>query len=333
LKQKIDFVVSWVNSDDQKWQKRMNEALKQQNLPTIMFGDERYYDYGFFKYLFRSIENFAPWVNHVYIVTDQQVPSFFTPNDKITIVDHTRFIPKKYLPTFNSNVIDFYLDKIPNLQENFVYFNDDMLLNKDVSPSDFFTSEGLPLDLAVPSQLEPRSQFEKIAFNNSIILNRYFPKKKVIKENWSKFFCLRYGVSNLIKLLLTLPFPYWSCFSMQHGPVSLRKSDFALLRRYADKEIKRTSEMQFRSDIDISIWLLQELRFMKGVFSPRPANDSAFFDFDSAQNLIKNIQTSSPKMICINDDSVNLSIDDKISISKQIIKALDKKFPRKSSVE
>ena len=34
-------------------------------------------------------------------------------------------IDKKYLPTFNSNVIEAFLWKIPNLAENFIYSNDD----------------------------------------------------------------------------------------------------------------------------------------------------------------------------------------------------------------
>ncbi|MDE8160206.1 capsule biosynthesis protein CapK, partial [Erysipelothrix rhusiopathiae] len=40
------------------------------------------------------------------------------------------------------------MHRIEGLSEHFVYFNDDMFLNKPVTPEDFF-KEGLPCDTAV----------------------------------------------------------------------------------------------------------------------------------------------------------------------------------------
>ena len=86
---------------------------------------ERYRDWEILKYLFRSIENFAPWVNNVYFVTCGHLPAWLnTECPKLQIVSHKDFIPEKYLPTFNSHSIEWNFHRIKNLSEHFVYFND-----------------------------------------------------------------------------------------------------------------------------------------------------------------------------------------------------------------
>lgn len=62
--------------------------------------------------------------------------SFF--RNRIQFIDHTHVIPRAYLPTFNSHVIEAFLHEIPGLAERFIYFNDDMFLGNRVSVSDFF---------------------------------------------------------------------------------------------------------------------------------------------------------------------------------------------------
>ena len=69
-----------------------------------------------------------------------------TVNLKLKIVKHSEFILKEYLPTFNSNVIEFYFHKIKELSEKFVYFNDDMFLLNNVKQNRFFIN-GLPCDI------------------------------------------------------------------------------------------------------------------------------------------------------------------------------------------
>lgn len=48
----------------------------------------------------------------------------------IKYVFHDQFIPKKYLPTFSSTVIETFLHYIPGLSENFIYMNDDVYINR-----------------------------------------------------------------------------------------------------------------------------------------------------------------------------------------------------------
>lgn len=330
---KIDFVVSWVNSNDVEWQRRMNSQLKKMGKTQLMVGEERYHDFGFFKYWFRSVEKFAPWVKHVFLVTDQQIPDFFHETDKVSVVDHKEFIPKEYLPTYSSSVIELFLDRIPGISEHFVYFNDDMLLNSKVKPTDFFAKSGLPKDAAIPSVLQPISEFDHLPFNDILVLNQIFKKSDVLKKYRRKFFSTKYGFNNLLKAILTLPFNNWSSFKIQHIPYSLRKQDYSLLYKFAEKEIERTAKMHFRSDKDINIWLLLELRFVNGLFEPRNVNIGGYYDFDGTEKLLKTISKGKKKLICINDDSKCKDLKTKISEAKKILTSLEEKFPQKSSVE
>ncbi|BEI63519.1 hypothetical protein IYO1511_c10040 [Lactiplantibacillus plantarum] len=134
--EKIDFVISWVDSDDLEWQKK--QAYSGEKITNSSNGAERFRDYGTLRYLLRSIDMYAKWVHHIYLVTDNQRPRWLDDkSDRLTVIDHQDIIPSKALPTFNSSAIELCLDNIPGLSEHFVYFNDDFLINRQVTPNDF----------------------------------------------------------------------------------------------------------------------------------------------------------------------------------------------------
>lgn len=329
----IDFVISWVDNSDIKWSEKknsINEKVSSKNISDA--SEERYRDFGFFKYLFRSIEVNAPWVNHIFLVTDNQRPKFLDCDyDKVTVVDHREFIPSEYLPTFNSSVIELYLNKITGLSEHFVYFNDDMLINTLVSPTDFFDTMGYPKDMLISSMLQPEfvSYFE---VNDIRVVNECFNKIDVIKKYPFNFFNYKYGVKNLFKSILTLPFEKWSSFKNLHIPYSLRKSEYQWLEKYASERLKITSNNKFRNERDINIWLIQDIRYCLGLFSPRSYKDGKYFNFDSFDELITVLKNESLKLIVINDDSAQINLDREL-VSKKILAVLDRKFNNKSKFE
>ena len=96
------------------------------------------------KYSLRSIERFAPWRRHVYLVSCRpQIPSWLNrDHPEVRVVHHDEFIPKSYLPTFNSFAIQSWLHKLPGLSEQFVCFDDDTLLMRETSSSQFFGEGG-----------------------------------------------------------------------------------------------------------------------------------------------------------------------------------------------
>ncbi len=121
----IDFVISWVDGDDREWQKSRN------NYPGIedVTAASLYRDWDNLQYWFRGVEKFTPWVNRIHFVTWGHLPKWLNINHpKVNIVRHSDYLPKEYLPTFNSHSIELNLHRIEGLAEQFVYFNDDIFI-------------------------------------------------------------------------------------------------------------------------------------------------------------------------------------------------------------
>ena len=95
-------------------------------------------------YSVKSVRKFMPWIRHIWVVVDDQFPmseSKSMPRN-IKLVRESEFIPKKYLPiTWNSNVPESWIWRIPGLSEHFIYSCDDMYVGKPINPSDFFVGE------------------------------------------------------------------------------------------------------------------------------------------------------------------------------------------------
>ncbi|MDR3191116.1 MAG: capsule biosynthesis protein CapG, partial [Lactobacillaceae bacterium] len=153
MAQKIDFVVTYIDGTDEEWLAKRNLAKGIKN--EAGNGEDRYRQWDNFKYWFRGVEKFAPWVNKVYLVTDTKIPEWLNVNhEKLVILRQEDFMPVELLPTFNSISIEFFFDKIPGLAEQFVYFNDDMYLTKPTSPTDFFV-EGKPREFGLLGTIQP----------------------------------------------------------------------------------------------------------------------------------------------------------------------------------
>ena len=150
---KIDVVVTWVDGDDPR-----HRAKRQQFGNAQIAGREdvggvtRFRSVGEILYCIASINRFAPWVNKIYLVTDEQNPNidddiarlFPEGHIPMEIVDHKTIFRgyEEYLPTFNSISIESMTWRIPGLSERFIEFNDDLILAAPTTPEDFFTPDG-----------------------------------------------------------------------------------------------------------------------------------------------------------------------------------------------
>ena len=143
----IDAVITWVDGADPAHQQRLAAYLAQRGgtRPRTAHST-RFSDAGEIDYCVTSIFRFAPWLRRIHIVSDAQTPTLVrrlrgTPYaDRVDVVDHRRIFVgfEQHLPTFNSRAIISVLWRIAGLSEDFVYFNDDMLLLREVAPTDFF---------------------------------------------------------------------------------------------------------------------------------------------------------------------------------------------------
>ena len=144
---KIDLVYLWVDGDDPNWLERRSKYIEQTDQTDKQsFCRGRLVENEELRYSLRSVDRFAPWINHIFIVTDRQVPKWLDKkNTKITIIDHLDILHKENLPVYNSNTIERAIHLIDGLSEHYIYANDDMMFGRELSPQYFFTSKGKPI--------------------------------------------------------------------------------------------------------------------------------------------------------------------------------------------
>lgn len=150
---KIDAVITWVDGNDPRHRaKRMKYAPSRILTSDDKAAETRFSDLGEIFWCIASINRFAPWINRIYLVTDEQDPkleSFLAANFPqghipLEIVDHKVIFRgyEQHLPTFNSIAIETMTWRIPGLSDCFIEFNDDLMLLAPVAPEDFFLPDG-----------------------------------------------------------------------------------------------------------------------------------------------------------------------------------------------
>ncbi len=145
-KLEIDVVYTWVDDTDSKWKnsfKKTKAATCEEKFGLHALDSARFANNDELRYSVESVKKNMPWVRHIYVVTDMQRPTWVTSDSDIKIIDHKDIISSKYLPTFNSHVIEACLHNIPGLSENFIYFNDDVFVARPLHKSHFFLPNGV----------------------------------------------------------------------------------------------------------------------------------------------------------------------------------------------
>lgn len=72
----IDVVIPWVDPSDKAWIESKNKYLGIEDLNKIDNSNNRFRDWKNFKYVFRGIDKFMPWVHKIYLVTCGQTPDW-----------------------------------------------------------------------------------------------------------------------------------------------------------------------------------------------------------------------------------------------------------------
>ena len=150
---KIDAVITWVDGDDPRHRAKREQygTVKVLNRDDVA-GATRFTSIGEIFYCVASLNRYAPWLNKIYIVTDEQDPMvgefiakhFPEGSIPVEIVDHKVIFRgyEEHLPTFNSISIESMTWRIPGLSEHYIEFNDDLILAAPTRPEDFFPREG-----------------------------------------------------------------------------------------------------------------------------------------------------------------------------------------------
>lgn len=309
--QKIDLVYLWVNGNDPVWRNKRDETLKNYpNSNKTATCEARFFDNNELLYSLRSVEKNIPWINKIFIVTDNQIPDWLnTNNPKIQVIFHQDIMPNTALPSFNSVAIECCLPNIPGLEELFLYSNDDMFFNKMVAPSFFFTNEGYPI-MRVKNKIGRRLLCKIKDF-------------LLLKNNLGSLATI-YTQDIVKKHLGKIKFPN----SPLHGIDGYNKTDFQNFLVEFNEEINETIHHQFRMSNDLlrnAIYIYGHA-LSHGEICKKRGNNLSFLN--TCQDIEEQILHKKPEMFCIND-SAHATDEDK----KRVQQVLEHLFPEKSSFE
>jgi hypothetical protein len=102
-------------------------------------------------YSIKSVNRNMPWCRKIWVIVNDDfrkstIKPTWLEDKKVNVIYTSSFVPKKYLPVLNSNVIESWIWKIKGISDKFVYFCDDMFIGQPVTRDFFFTADGRPIN-------------------------------------------------------------------------------------------------------------------------------------------------------------------------------------------
>ena len=274
----VDAVYLWVDGSDPKWlaKKRRHSAEAHSHGTS----DSRFTSRNELYFSIATLLKNAPWMNRIWLVTDGQTPDLGDLADRVTVIDHKKFIPKEFLPTFNSHVITSHLHRIKGLAENFLYLNDDILFGRPLLPSAWFDSHGRCL----------------IRYTRTTLPGFSVTDADVIHK------ARQHTVQSAIKGGLQI-----SMRSIQHGPHPMRKSSMELMWNRFGEELTATSRNRFRTEADlVPEWLHNFLAYSTGDAVMGGKLTYSYIVLNAKSSLAKILNLAlrrPPSVVCLNDVS------------------------------
>ena len=333
----VDFVVLWVDGSDPEWLAEKSKYQNNDDMIKKYNTAARFREWDNFNYWFRSVEQYAPWVRYVYLVTWGHTPAWLNKEHrKLKIIKHQDFIPQKYLPTFSCNPIQLNLWRIEGLSEHYVCFDDDIFITKPLNKSDFFYN-GLPKECAIAKPEYPRvnmDTWEHQLFNVAGVINSSFDIKKSIAKNPEKWFSYKYG--NYLKYNVRayednkIVGMYYTHLA---GPS--RKSVCKEVWDEIGEQLDKTCMNRFRTMSDLILQVFRLWNIFKGDFEPVERDYygyAANITPDNFDYFKKCILSDNYKMICVNDSDY-LKEENFDQLKNQLLKVFETKYLEKSSFE
>ncbi len=284
----IDVVYTWVDDTDPTWAAQRDAAMREAGrLPVhaSSVGAARYRNRDELRYSLRSLELFAPFVRHVFLVTADQVPDWLVADpDRLTVVPHRDiFADPANLPTFNSHSIEAHLHRIEGLAEHYLYLNDDVIFGRPVHPRLFFEPNGLHRFFLSRAQIpygptrEDDIGIDAAAKNGRRLLEEAFGRRVTQK--------------------------------FKHGPHAQRRSLLAEVGQRFPEQVRATAASRFRHPDDYSVpaSLAHHYAYLQGLALPGELR----YDYIHLADLERTEQRFAALLaerdrdaVCINDSDV-----------------------------
>ena len=291
----MDIVITYVDGNDPVWKQ---DYEKHTNVPVMQ---KRFRDWGTLKYLLRGIEVNMPFIRNVYLVVSHpsQVPQWVD-QAQLKIVLHSDIIPEKYLPTFNCNPIEMHLHRIEGLDEEYLYFNDDLYPLAPCSPEDFFRNgKGV---LGFSRHFLASGMYKKICRNSDTHARKALGLK-----------------------------PSFCFVRPQHTCTPMFKSECEQLYSILEQDIL-ASLTRVRTSGNLNQYLFLDYQLYKGrMVNEKISNKHYSVAVASPEKLKSFILSPTRNLMCVND--VHLSEERYMKLRSAMIEAFEQKFPHKSRFE
>ncbi len=143
----IDAVISWVDGYDPVYQEKLKTFCREQGIEKdVAVEPTRIHQHNEIHYCLHALRRFAPWIRTIYIISNQQTPQTVIDlkgtdfGNKIKMINQNELLRDvgAEFPVFNSLSIEWLIWQIKGLSNQFLYFNDDFFIIRDVRPDDFF---------------------------------------------------------------------------------------------------------------------------------------------------------------------------------------------------
>ena len=305
MEMNIDLVYLWIDGNDPEWLKKQ-QLFMDKKINTV----GRYQENNELKYSLRSVEKHMPWVRKIFVITDNQIPTFLDPSHpKIEIIYQSDILPRKVGQIYNSNIIEFFLYKIPDISEHFLYANDDMFVNSNLSPS-FFFKNGIPV---VRMIYEPLLKWE-------------IRLKKLLKININNY---TLSIENAYRLFKNKFNVFYPVIPHHNIDAYLKRDNKAVVEYIFKEELEATFLNRFRDKTDIQRILFSYYAIAKkrGVLTYVNREESCRIRVHK-KGYQKFLTKYNPQLFCLND-SEHATDNDR----ERIQPFLEKMYPNKAKFE
>jgi hypothetical protein len=306
----IDVVYTWVDGSDPAWLSRRasssGDSYHQESTSAARFLNRNE-----LRFSLRSLHSNAPWVRNVFIITDDQQPSWLIDDHpQVRVVSHHEiFRDASTLPTYNSHAIESQLHHIDGLSEHFIYFNDDMFIGRPIAPQTFFLANGLSKIFMSQSRVPIGP-----------IMPLDTPVDAACKNN---------------RRLLEEAFSRTITQTFQHTPYALHRSVLEEIEERFPEEHARTAANKFRGTSDLSI--TSSLHHYYSLFTGRAVISTLRYSYtqlavhDLGERLARILDRRDVDTFCLNDAfSTEAELEGQAAV---IIPFLEKYFPVPSPCE
>lgn len=295
----IDLIITYVNGSDRQWINDYITYTKTHNPSAV-----RFRSWGTLKYLLRGVAKYMPFIRNVVLIVARpsQVPTWV--NEKnVRIIYHDEFIPKKFLPTFNSCTIESFFWNIPDLADRVIYLNDDMFPNAPVTENDFFTGDIPHIKFTEPHNYSNRNIFR----------------------------CQCRSSIDLMTEALGLPsFNVGQIIRPCHISGIMTRNCFNEVARLCKDALPDTiSRVRLKKNVNQYIYAYYYY-FTNSYIDDMVDYEYYEIDDKSVSQINKDISDSTHKMICINDSE---KIKDFARVRYLLTTSFDKKFPHTCKYE